>query len=91
MCGIIAYVGRHPAQPVLLEGLRRLEYRGYDGVGLATADSKGLHLRKWSPNGVVDLPQSSRCKNVVLAQMPAAGQVAKRPVTVTVRMSSLRS
>ena len=35
MCGIIGYVGNKAASPVLLEGLRRLEYRGYDSAGLA--------------------------------------------------------
>jgi len=35
MCGIVCYVGAHQAEPVLLEGLKRLEYRGYDSAGLA--------------------------------------------------------
>ena len=35
MCGIVAYIGAKPAMPILLEGLRRLEYRGYDSCGLA--------------------------------------------------------
>ena len=35
MCGIIGYVGPRPAGPILLEGLKRLEYRGYDSAGLA--------------------------------------------------------
>jgi glucosamine--fructose-6-phosphate aminotransferase (isomerizing) len=35
MCGIVAYIGRKPAVPILLEGLKRLEYRGYDSAGLA--------------------------------------------------------
>jgi len=35
MCGIVAYIGRKQAKPVLLEGLKRLEYRGYDSAGLA--------------------------------------------------------
>lgn len=35
MCGIIGYVGKHPACPILIEGLKRLEYRGYDSAGLA--------------------------------------------------------
>lgn len=35
MCGIIGYIGRHPAGPILIEGLKRLEYRGYDSAGLA--------------------------------------------------------
>lgn len=36
MCGIVAYIGSRPAQEFLLEGLRRLEYRGYDSAGMAT-------------------------------------------------------
>ncbi|MBN2360508.1 MAG: glutamine--fructose-6-phosphate transaminase (isomerizing) [Deltaproteobacteria bacterium] len=38
MCGIVAYVGPRPAQQILIDGLRRLEYRGYDSAGLATVD-----------------------------------------------------
>ncbi len=46
MCGIIGYVGRKEAEPILLEGLRRLEYRGYDSAGVATLAGPHLHLRK---------------------------------------------
>src|SRR5262245_20775588 len=47
MCGIVAYVGRKIAQPVLLEGLKRLEYRGYDSAGIAVIDGQGkLHIRR---------------------------------------------
>src|SRR4051812_31793247 len=47
MCGIVAYVGRKVAQPVLIEGLKRLEYRGYDSAGIAVIDGKGaLHIRR---------------------------------------------
>jgi glucosamine--fructose-6-phosphate aminotransferase (isomerizing) len=45
MCGIVGFVGRREAQPVLLEGLARLEYRGYDSAGLATLNGK-MYLRK---------------------------------------------
>src|SRR5437016_2390179 len=47
MCGIVAYVGRKIAQPLLIEGLKRLEYRGYDSAGIAVIDEKGgLHIRR---------------------------------------------
>ena len=42
MCGIIGYIGPRPAQPLLLRGLERLEYRGYDSAGLALLEADGL-------------------------------------------------
>ena len=53
MCGIVGYVGGRQAQPILLEGLARLEYRGYDSAGLATLNGK-LCLKK-SVGRVADL------------------------------------
>ena len=35
MCGIVGYIGREEAAPILLDGLSRLEYRGYDSAGIA--------------------------------------------------------
>jgi len=46
MCGIVAYLGDKEAQPLLLEGLRRLEYRGYDSSGIAVLNGKGLEITK---------------------------------------------
>ena len=46
MCGIVAYLGDKEAQPLLLEGLRRLEYRGYDSSGIAVLNGKGLEIMK---------------------------------------------
>jgi glucosamine--fructose-6-phosphate aminotransferase (isomerizing) len=46
MCGIIGYVGKKSASPILLEGLRRLEYRGYDSAGVAVLDQATLVVRK---------------------------------------------
>jgi glucosamine--fructose-6-phosphate aminotransferase (isomerizing) len=46
MCGIFGYTGTHQASPILLVGLRRLEYRGYDSAGVAILDSKDLVVRK---------------------------------------------
>lgn len=41
MCGIVGYIGKKEAQGILLSGLRRLEYRGYDSAGIVTLDAKG--------------------------------------------------
>jgi glutamine---fructose-6-phosphate transaminase (isomerizing) len=46
MCGIVGYTGSREASPILLAGLRRLEYRGYDSAGVATLDGPRLSLRK---------------------------------------------
>jgi glucosamine--fructose-6-phosphate aminotransferase (isomerizing) len=46
MCGIFAYAGLREAEPILIDGLSRLEYRGYDSAGLATITGRHLHLRK---------------------------------------------
>lgn len=47
MCGIVGYVGRKPVVPVIIEGLRKLEYRGYDSAGIAVAgNGHGLELRR---------------------------------------------
>jgi glutamine---fructose-6-phosphate transaminase (isomerizing) len=46
MCGIVGYVGGRNARPVLVEGLKRLEYRGYDSAGIAVTNGNGLETKK---------------------------------------------
>src|SRR4051812_44507801 len=65
MCGIVGYVGNRESEPILVAGLRRLEYRGYDSAGLATVTGRALHVRK-AAGRVGDLA-------AVLARRPAPG------------------
>jgi glucosamine--fructose-6-phosphate aminotransferase (isomerizing) len=46
MCGIVGYIGKNNALPILLEGLRRMEYRGYDSAGIAIISNGTLHIQK---------------------------------------------
>ena len=46
MCGIVGYIGSRDARPIILNGLKRLEYRGYDSAGLAIINDGQLEVRK---------------------------------------------
>jgi glucosamine--fructose-6-phosphate aminotransferase (isomerizing) len=66
MCGIVGYIGPKPVVPVIIEGLRRLEYRGYDSAGIAVAGGpNGLELRR--------APGKLRNLEAVIAEHPLHG------------------
>ena len=60
MCGIIGYVGKKPVVPVLLDGLKRLEYRGYDSAGIAVVDGNGEMKIRRSEGKLRNLEDSLR-------------------------------
>ena len=67
MCGIVGYVGERNATEVIVDGLKRLEYRGYDSAGLAVLDGTGLVIRR-SPGRIGNLEAR-------LEQEPVAGRI----------------
>ena len=55
MCGIVAYIGEKEAYPILIKGLQRLEYRGYDSAGIAILNGKvNIYKKKGKVNDLVD-------------------------------------
>src|SRR6266852_3840543 len=67
MCGIVGYVGQHNASEIIVDGLRRLEYRGYDSAGLVVLDGERLTIHR-RPGKIADLA-------TLLEGQPAAGGI----------------
>jgi glucosamine--fructose-6-phosphate aminotransferase (isomerizing) len=63
MCGIVAYVGHREACPLILKGLKRLEYRGYDSAGVALLNGEGLKIYK-KKGKVIDLENELQNKDL---------------------------
>ncbi|MBP3566096.1 MAG: glutamine--fructose-6-phosphate aminotransferase, partial [Paraprevotella sp.] len=64
MCGIVGYIGKKEAYPILIKGLKRLEYRGYDSAGVAMiAEDKSLNVYK-AKGKVSDLERSVEHKDI---------------------------
>lgn len=68
MCGIVGYIGHREAYPVIIKGLQRLEYRGYDSAGVTLFDGENIHLAK-TKGKVEDL------KNKVEGSIPTNGKL----------------
>jgi len=67
MCGIVAYLGNQPAEPILIKGLQRLEYRGYDSAGIALQDNNNIIVYKKAgkvANLKSIIPSETSCSNV---------------------------
>ena len=67
MCGIVAYIGQRDATPIILNGLKRLEYRGYDSAGIATIEDGKIDIRR-------DVGKLARLQNLV-SDHPLSGNL----------------
>ena len=70
MCGIVGYVGKRNAQNVLLDGLEKLEYRGYDSAGVALALDGGIRVVK-SKGRLAELRKKLTAQSILTGQDPA--------------------
>ena len=65
MCGIVGYTGTHQAAPILLDGLSKLEYRGYDSAGIAVRDGEALAKVVKATGRLRNLSEKTDCGNAL--------------------------
>ena len=89
MCGIVGYIGKREAYPILIKGLKRLEYRGYDSAGVALISNSG-DLNVYKAKGKVsDLERSTEAKDAGISVSPIrvgprmASRAPKTPIPIT--------
>jgi glutamine---fructose-6-phosphate transaminase (isomerizing) len=83
MCGIIGYVGYRPCHEVLLAGLRKLEYRGYDSAGLAWRDGASVHC-------IRSIGNLDSLEQALTQSMPAQGETATATTELSVGIGHTR-
>lgn len=79
MCGIIGYIGHQQVQNILIDGLHRLEYRGYDSAGIAVLEDGHIGLRKKAAafRNWASWFLNNRCKAAWALATPAGRRMAK--------------
>lgn len=88
MCGIVGAIAQRDVAEILLEGLRRLEYRGYDSAGLAVVDAEG-HMTRLRRLGKVQMLLRQR-KNILCMAAPVLLTLAGRPMVNLQKLTRIR-
>ena len=91
MCGIVGYIGSKQAAPILLDGLSKLEYRGYDSAGIAVrdgADKFKVVKAKGRLKGLIEKTDEGRAVPVVLV-IRDGQHTASRPSSMHIRISAM--
>ena len=90
MCGIMGYIGERPAVPILLDGLRRLEYRGYDSAGVAVMNGGGIEVRKAAGKlaRLAELVERHRSTATWGSGTPGGPRTGTRPTRTRTRTST---
>ncbi len=83
MCGIVGYIGPQNATPIILHGLKRLEYRGYESAGLAVIQNDRIEIRR-------DVGKLDKL-NELVAEIPVSGHVGIGPQCHRNRSQAVRS
>ena len=97
MCGIVAYLGKKAAQLILIEGLKRLEYRGYDSAGVALLGGGAIRIKKTSGRisaleDVLDEPVAAETFGIGHTRWATHGEPMKlMPIPIWTALEKLRS
>ena len=88
MCGIIGYVGRRASKDLLITGLERLEFRGYDSAGIALLEDDGLDYVRAVGN--LAEPEARRRARTARTRRPGSATRAGRPTAPSTRRTRTR-
>jgi glucosamine--fructose-6-phosphate aminotransferase (isomerizing) len=83
MCGIVGYIGKREAYPILIKGLKRLEYRGYDSAGVAMINGQNADEKKWNElyQKIENNPEERFHSGCVIATGHESKEVLKKAIS----------
>ncbi len=90
MCGIIGYNGKENAVPIILEGLKKLEYRGYDSAGIAVFTDSGFDIVKIHAGVLKPRSKKIRPADRSASGIPDGPLTANRQTKTPTRISAIR-